>query len=267
MIVWMMMQILVESLPISSSGHVALVQRWYTKLGYTFPLEQIEQINFLLHGPALIIMLFYFFTTWSHMIFGKKNQFQDFGNITMYKKVVKPAIFIGIVDIITFLFWKFEIFKIINFQNLFLTFGFFITVIMLYLTQFIQGNKEVNFRWQHAILLGIAQSVAFLPGISRFATTFFTARCLQYSLDTSFALSFLIQFPLVLAACIKGALQIYHNDVISQQIFNFWTLLGMVALTCISYVIFCFVGKIVQQNKIWYFSVYMILPIILSILI
>lgn len=264
---WIMIQTLVESLPISSSGHVMLVQRWYEKLGYTFAYEQIEQINFLLHGPAFIIMLCYFFTTWSEMIIGKKIEIKDFLSIATYKKAVWPCVFILIVDLITFIFWKLEFLKFAYDQKYFLTFGFVITAIMLYLTQFMQGKEAVTFIWWHAVVLGVAQSIAFLPGISRFAITFFVARLLQYSAYNAFALSFLIQFPLVLAAFIQGSLQIYYNDAISYEIFNFWILLGMVPLTYLSYKIFDVVGQMIIQNKIWYFSLYMLVPIIISCLV
>lgn len=267
MLLWMMLQILIESLPISSSGHVLLLQDWYTKLGYYWPSEQVEQINFLLHGPALAIMLFYFFTTWSYMILGKKIEFQDFFTMRTYQKIFWPFVFIFIADLITFLFWKIKIFQTHYMEQYFLLFGFILTAVMLFVSKFMQGNKEVRFIWWHAIVLGIAQSVALLPGVSRFATTFFAARCLQYSAYNSFVVSFLIQFPLVCAAFMRGSFHIYNNSDIFYQIFNFWMLFAIVFLSFLSYIIFCFVGKIIQQNKIWYFSWYMILPIIISILI
>lgn len=267
MLLWMMIQILIESLPISSSGHVALLQHWYTKLGYYWPYDQVEQINFLLHGPALVIILFYFFTTWSYMVLSKKIEFQDFFKIKNYQKVFRPFVFILIADLITFLFWKIKIFQTPYLEQYFLPLGFIITAVMLFLSKYMQGNKEVNFIWWHAIVLGLAQSLALLPGVSRFAITFFAARCLQYSASNSFAVSFLIQFPLICAGFVKGAFQIYDNADIWNQIFNFWALFAMVCLSFLSYIIFCFVGKMIQQNKIWYFSLYMILPIIISILI
>lgn len=267
MLLWMMAQILIESLPISSSGHVTLLEHWYTKLGYYWPHEQVEQINFLLHGPALVIMLCYFFTAWSCMILGKKVEFQDFFNIANYQKVFRPFMFIIIADLITFLFWKIKIFQTPYLEQYFLSFGFSMTAVMLFLCKFMQGKKEVDFIWWHAIVLGFAQSVALLAGVSRFATTFFAARCLHYSACNSFAISFLIQFPLVCAAFVRCSFQIYHNADIFYQIFNFWTLFAMVCLSFLSYIIFCYVGKMIQQNKIWYFSLYMILPIIISILL
>ncbi len=267
MLLWMMIQILIESLPISSSGHVMLLQHWYTKLGYYWPHDQVEQINFLLHGPALIIILVYFFTKWSYMFLGKKVEFKDFFKIENYQKVFWPFLFIFIADVITFLFWKTKIFQNAYLEKYFLPFGFMMTTIMLFLTKSMQGNKEIKFVWWHAIVLGLAQSIAMLPGVSRFATTFFAARCLQYSEYNSFAVSFLIQFPLICAAFVKGCFQIYHTTDIWYQVFNFWTLFAMVCLSFLSYIIFCFVGKMIQQNKIWYFSLYMILPIIISILI
>ncbi len=267
MFLWILIQIIIESLPISSSGHVALLQRWYTNIGYTWPYEQIEQINFLLHGPALIITLFYFFTTWSIMMLGKKIKLQDFFSIQIYKKIVPVFLFLVIADTITFIVWKLALFRGALIEQYFLPFGFCSTALLLYITRYLHGAKKVDFSVYDAIILGIAQSIAFLPGISRFAITFCTARFLGYTNTDSFAVSFLIQFPLILAAFIKGSLQIYTNEHIFGQIFNFWMLFAMVGLSFISYKIFYMVGELIKENKIWYFSVYMILPIILSILL
>jgi len=267
MLLWIIFQILIESLPISSSGHVMLLQRWYTKLGYLVSSEQIEQINFLLHGPALVIMVFYFFNRWSNMIVHKKIELQDFCKISTYQKFFSPFLFIILADIVTVIFWKMKIFQTKFLETYFLTIGFTITALLLYATKFMQGKKEVGFIWWHGIIIGLAQSFALLPGISRFAITFFAGRYLGYAPDNSFAISFLVQLPLILAACIKGLLEIYDNDLILNQVFNFWTLIAIVPLTYVSYKVMCLVGNLIDQNKIWYFSMYMIIPIVVSILL
>jgi undecaprenyl-diphosphatase len=264
----MIVQILIESFPISSSGHVMLLEKTYQALGFIWPYHDMESIQFLFHISAFFIMLYYFFNQWSVMIFGKKIELLDVIKISSYRKVIRPFIFILIADVITFLFWKSKIANIFYVQKYFLPIGFSITAIMLYLTKNILDKDLKNiFAFSNAVILGIIQGLAFLPGISRFASTFFVARILGYNLKQSFAISFLIQFPLVCAAIVYGSLQIQDSSTIFFENFNLLMLFAMVGMSFVSYKIFSFVGTMIEQNKIWYFSLYMIIPIILAILV
>jgi undecaprenyl-diphosphatase len=284
MFLWMIVQILIESLPISSSGHVMLLEKIYHSLGYSWPYSQLESIHFLFHISAVVIMLCYFFNQWSVMILGKKFELQDLVKISSYQKIIKPFIFILIADVITFFFWKMEVVHVLNVQEYFLPIGFCITAVMLYVTKninnaWIPGSSPrmkregelssslFNFSFLNAVVLGTVQGLALLPGISRFAATFFAARILGYNLKNSFAVSFLIQFPLVCAAILYGCIQIQHSPNIFFEIINLSMIFGMVVMSFVSYKIFCLVGTMIEQNKIWYFSLYMIIPIVLAILV
>ena len=76
---YIFVQIFLESFPISSSGHSALLQQWYSFLYPSFrnPLlsslctgTTIHQDVFdaLLHGPTLIILFFFFFHRWFFLL-------------------------------------------------------------------------------------------------------------------------------------------------------------------------------------------------------
>jgi undecaprenyl-diphosphatase len=264
----MIVQILIESLPISSSGHVLLLERLYQRFGLSWPYDQIESINFLFHASAFAIMFYYFFNQWSIMIIGKKFELQDLIKISNYQKALFPLSFILIADLITFIFWKSGISQIEFIQQYFLPIGFFITAMMLYQTRNI-SNKNLNnkFSFSNAVIFGITQGLALLPGISRFGATFFVARFCKYDLKNSFAISFLIQFPLVCGALVYGYVQMQDNITIMTEIFNLPMLFGMVVMSFVSYKIFGWVGTMIEENKIWYFSCYMIIPIVLAMLV
>ena len=265
MFIWMIFQIIIESLPISSSGHILLLKNIYTTLGYVWQYDYLEHINFLFHLSAIGIMLFYFFNQWSMMVIGKKFEMKDLVKLSTYEKAIKPIIFVLTADIMTFVLWKVDIANYFYIQKYFLPFGFFITAIMLYQTKHMKDKNIKNyFSLYHAILLGLVQGFAFLPGISRFAATFFATRFIGYNLKDSFALSFLIQFPLVCAAVLYAFIQL--QNTIFTGIFNLPMLFGMVVLTFLSYKIFCMVGSLIEKNKIWYFSYYMLIPIMFAIL-
>ncbi len=252
---WILIQIIGESLPISSSGHVQLLQKYFD---VTF--QNFENINFLLHGPTIFLLLFCFFTTWWHLIF--KNKF--------LVNFFKASIFIIISDVITFLFWILNISNVSFIQHYFLPIGFCITAICLYFSRYGKYNKIVSWSVSDAIFLGMVQGICLLPGISRFAGTYAAGLWLGYTRKDAISISFLIQFPLLCAAFLKGMLHICkHVDFVQNISHNFslnLIFLTMLIASLISYALLCWVIRLIEQNRLWYFAFYMIIPIGLSFL-
>ncbi len=239
---WILIQIIGESLPISSSGHVQLLQNYFHA-----SLQNFENIHFLLHGPTIFILLFCFFSQWWNMIF-LKNLFYF-------------ARFIIIADIITFIFWMLNLSKISFMQPYFLPIGFCITACCLYFSKYFNGHKKVSWQVFDAIILGIVQGICLLPGISRFATTFFAGLALGYDRKNAVAISFLIQFPLLCAAFFKELVQM--SDL--ESFLSMPIIFTIVIASVISSALLCWVIKLIEQNRLWYFAFYMIIPISLSL--
>jgi len=280
MFVWMMVQILIESLPISSSGHVQLMHMIYARLGYLVDLQQSELINFVLHGPALIIMFCYFFTTWWRMVVQHDFNIIQFFQLSTYRSMIRPIIFVLCADMVTVAWWCSGVAHFDVAPSWLLALGFCVTAIMLYATRYLsfdtksqsdftQDERQKNVTWslRDALILGFAQGFAFLPGVSRFATTFCIGRWLMYSPRDAFALSFLIQCPLVLAAFVKGIVTIYQDPLLVSHFFDFWMLSGIVGMSFVSYQLLCLVGSMIQHNRLWYFAWYMLLPIMITVLL
>ncbi|MFS8507540.1 MAG: hypothetical protein LVQ75_05700, partial [Candidatus Babeliales bacterium] len=61
------------------------------------------------------------------------------------------------------------------------------------------------------LVVGIAQGLALLPGISRFGSTFVVGRFLGFSSMQSFQYSFLIAWPLMFAAWVKGSYDLFST--------------------------------------------------------
>lgn len=265
----MILQILIESLPISSSGHVALAQRLISYFnGAWLPDSCHETIDFLLHGPALCIMVAYFFSTWWSMIVQTSFSWRQFFTIKTYIKSISAITFVIVADMVTVSLWLSDFAKNIWIQKYFLTFGFGCTALMLWWLQYFSGSKKTEWKLSDAIILGFVQGLALLPGISRFASTVFAGTWLGYNRRDSFALSFLIQLPLVLAAFCKGIVSVMQdNCACSGILFDFYLLFVMVGSTFASYYVLFMVGQILEKNKMKYFAWYMVVPIIISILV
>lgn len=252
LLLWILIQIIGESLPISSSGHVGLMARILKT-----PIENEWMIDFLLHAPTIIILLIYFLPTWWKMIF-QKDSFDNF------KIVFHPALFIIIADLITFFFWMLNLSSIVWIQYYFLPIGFCITAFCLYFSKYGKFHKQLKWSWSDAMILGITQGLCLLPGISRFACTYAVGILLGYDRKNAFALSFLIQIPLLCAAFIKGGLAIINNPLLLQDFLHSQVIFTCMFASLISYKLFCWVARLIEQNRLWYFAFYMMIPICIS---
>lgn len=289
---WIVLQIVLESLPVSSSGHVALMQKYVAKLD-NLPLlnNQLWIVDYLLHGPMIIILLLFFFKIWWQIIlqipFSLKrlkqlvivqssleeksrsgciqNERKEYKkNIKiLWHRIVRVMIFCFIADGITIFFWLFNLIPVIS-----LTTGFMITATLLYLTRYCKERFHVfDMNYIYAILLGLGQSFSFLPGVSRFATTYAVGRFCGYSGRVSFAVSFLIQFPLLIAAFFKGFVAMRKHLEFTRNFFDFKVLFVILAASIISYVLLWYIDSVVKKNKLWQFSWYMLVPIVLTLFV
>lgn len=250
MLLWILIQIIGESLPISSSGHVQLMLRYFHT-----SFQNFENFDFLLHGPTIIILLVCFFTTWWRLIFKEKS----------LKNIFFTACFIIAADVITFFFWKLQLSKLPWIQDCFLPIGFFITIICLYFSQYGTFEKKISWSMRDAIILGIVQGLCLLPGISRFAGTYAAGIWLGYNRKDAVAISFLIQFPLLCAAFLKELLMMYYQPENLQNFVQSWMIFAVAFASLISYALFCWVIKLIEQNRLWYFAFYMMVPMSLSL--
>ena len=60
-------------------------------------------------------------------------------------------------------------------------------------------------RWQDALVIGVAQIVAFVPGVSRSGATMTAGRALGFDRQTAAVFSFLMSMPIIAAALLKEA--------------------------------------------------------------
>lgn len=240
-------QVVLESIPISSSGHVFLLF-FFLKSFTSFQSSDVnnESVEFLLHLPTLLIIGLYFFAPWWQLL----------KDIVHAKK--EALLILGwciLVDSIT-VFW-YCVLSHVGTWWFPLSLGFFITGVCLYSLKHCISDKKQQVTLRNGVIMGMAQGCALLPGISRFGITFFAARWLGFSHKQSFEYSFLIQFPLICAALLKG---FYKIDYLFLQT-HFLTVstLGVFLISgVISYFVLCWVGKVIERGNMWRFCFYLV---------
>ncbi len=222
------LQIILESLPVSSSGNLAL-------LGLILPTT----LNYVTHGATVLI----------YALFFRKKLYTLAFHPLRCKKIIMHAILYGtaalVPTVVCFVFFNYSE------PSFPLRLGFFITTLVLLCTSFdIKENHHLTVA--RACIIGCAQGAALLPGISRLGITWGVGRFLGLSWRTAFNFSCMIEAPLIIAASLKG---IY--DMRGQfSTISLWPCLVYAGAIAVSYALLCSAYKLAYYNRWWIFGIY-----------
>ena len=231
-----------EWLPISSSGLLVIFEELIKLEDKNLNLL----FNIAVHGGSLIAVVIYFL----------KDLFQIFNNYNLIKNIIIatiPVVIAGFLIKITGLNIFLQDIKVVAFATLFFS-------IVLYFSDktkvTIQFNKNISNK--NALLIGLAQVLALIPGTSRSGITISCARFLGFSRVDSAKFSFLISIPVLFAACVLGFSDVVfepNNQIIILITFGFFVSL-ITSLLCIKVFL-----KFVENNSL---TLFVVLRIILG---
>lgn len=229
-----------EWLPISSSGHLALVQMF---LGLKPPLF----FDVMLHFGTLLVVLVFFRRNIINFV--KKR---DFKNDQKGSFLIK--VFLGVIPTAIIGVFFSEIFESF-FNNVFVvSVALLFTGFMLFISKYIRReNKELGFF--QAFLVGIAQGVAIMPGISRSGFTIAVGLLLGVKREEAFKFSFAIFVPAVLGALVKTFIQDFE---MTGAFGTSWLdiLTGTTVATIIGYLSLKLLAKVLAENHFHLFAYY-----------
>ena len=197
-----LVQGIAEFLPISSSGHLAIFQTF-------FHMENVEEsqmlFDVLLHLGTLISVCIVY---WSDIVDVVKELWSMlmglFGKKTEKRLPVRRLILLVILSTIPLVLAVVadDFIEALYSSTLFIGIALLCTGTMLYLSDKLASGKktEKDATWLDAILVGVMQAVAVLPGISRSGSTI-TAGLVR-GFDRKFAVrySFLLSIPAIVGA-------------------------------------------------------------------
>lgn len=229
-----LVQGITEFLPISSSGHLNLLQHF-------FGLTPSLSLDIFLNTATLFSVLFFF-----------KNQIKYFFDNLHYIIVASiPAALVGIL-------LKHQVENIFSDINL-LPYFFLITSALLISTKFIKSKTESKLNYKTALIIGIMQAVAILPAISRAGATITTGLWLGLAPVDAFNFSFCLFIVASLGTIVLDYKNLFMTTNFSPVMLStfFVTFLsGIVALYLLK--------KVLASKNMWYFGVYtLILSLIL----
>ncbi len=226
-----------EWLPISSSGHLALFQQYFhtgTPVIY----------DIMLHVATLIVIFIVFWDEILKMIKAvlRFDFSSDHGRLALFIIIGSiPTAIIGLL-----------------FQNMFL--GLFTNVtaigvalvingIILSLTKHSRGSRKLT--WVDSLIVGAAQGVAIIPGLSRSGLTISAGLFRGVERRTIAAFSFLLAVPAII-----GAALLESRDLVVGSLNYSALAVSMLVSMVVGYFALKFLLKLVLNKKLYVFAYY-----------
>jgi undecaprenyl-diphosphatase len=227
------LQIILESLPISSSGHLKM-------FGFSLP----DSIDRLTSGVTIIVLLIYFY---KDIIYWLKE------SVIHPRKILSFLMLLYMATSVTvFLYSCIQL--IIPVFPIWI--GFFITACSLFSLVWRIDQRRNIITYRSFFILGFVQGIASLPGVSRLATTYVAATWLGFEPAIAFRLSCALQVPLFLAGFLEGLYSVWHEKVFWA--FNIHQILMILGAMIIAYSLLWFIERLMKSYRLWYFGWYML---------
>jgi undecaprenyl-diphosphatase len=235
---------LTEFLPVSSSGHLELGK---AILGDdSIPQESLLFTVVLHFATALSTIVIFRKDIWSLLKGILKFQWNE--DLQFASKIalsMLPAAIIGFT-------YESELAEMFGGNIKLVGFMLIITALLLYLADKAKNtNKNVSF--SNAIVIGVAQAIAMLPGISRSGATISTSVLLGNDKTKAARFSFLMVVPLIFGKIAKDIL----SGELTYDAQNFTSLsIGFIAAFVSGLFACTWMIALVKKSKLVYFSIY-----------
>jgi len=251
---------LTEYLPVSSSGHLAIGQ-------YLFGVDPEKALDFtiIVHIATVLSTCL---ILWKEIVWLFKDLFKFKWNDGT--KYVVNILISMIPVMIVGLFFKDKVEEIFGSGLLVVGICLMVTAALLAFSYFAKPRQKENISPLHAFVIGIAQAVAVLPGLSRSGSTIATGLLLGNKKEKLAQFSFLMVIPPILGEALLDAKDLFFPaaDAVASVSTPTWVLLiGFIA----AFVTGCFACKwminLVKKGKLIWFSVYCAIVGLLTIVL
>lgn len=235
---------LTEFLPVSSSGHLEIGK---ALLGDKSIPEESLMITVVLHFATALSTILVFRKDVAEIFRGLFSfQWNDETKFTV--KIILsmiPAVIVGLM-------FEEELEALFGGELTFVGFMLLITSLLLWLADKAKHTgKPVSYK--DSIVIGIAQAIAILPGISRSGATISTSVLLGNDKAKAARFSFLMVVPLILGKIAKDLLS---GDLTDTTIEPMPLLAGFIAAFIAGYAACTWMITLVKKSKLSYFAIY-----------
>ncbi|MDR1973064.1 MAG: undecaprenyl-diphosphate phosphatase [Bacteroidales bacterium] len=239
---------LTEFLPVSSSGHIEIGKA-------LFNIHTTDDLLFtvVVHGATVLSTIVVFWKDIASLFCGLfKWRNPETNRINDSTSYVAKILLSCVPVIIVGLFFKDTVELFFGSGLMLVGVMLLVTAALLTLAQFLASGKY-SIRYKDAFIIGIAQAMAVLPGLSRSGTTIATGLLLGNKREEIARFSFLMVLIPIIG---ENVLELFSGDFLSSSIGLLPLMTGFVA-AFISGLFACkFMINIVRKGKLLYFAIY-----------
>lgn len=247
-----------EPIPISSSGHLIIAQHL---LGI-----EIKDLSFevIVNTASLIAVILVYknqiarlsVSSYQYIVKREETKKDDF-NLVIYLIIgTIPAALLGLL------------FNDFIGENLKSTFtvgiALLLTAISLFLIRNIKGTKDMKkIGWKEALLVGLGQSIALIPGVSRSGATVVTGMLTGMNRDTALMFSFLLYIPVSFGASILEIPDMFSQHITTDYLIAY--AVAFLASLIGTYFALKWFIDVMKKGKLIYFSIYCLFLAIITL--
>ena len=241
-----LVQGLTEYLPVSSSGHLAIGS-------HLFGLEGAENLAFtvLVHVATVMSTLV---ILWSEIDWIVRGLFKcELNAETKYAlNIVVSMVPIGIVGV----FFKYKVEEIFGSGLLVVGCMLLVTAVLLTFSYYAKPRQKEHIGWLDALIIGLAQACAVMPGLSRSGSTIATGLLLGNKKEILAQFSFLMVIPPILGEALLDVMKAVKGEDTFGGIDTLPLVVGFVAAFLSGCVACRWMIDIVKKGKLVYFGIY-----------
>ena len=244
-----LVQGITEFLPISSSGHLVLLEHFCGLEGdFLF-------LNVLLHVATLFAVILYYRKTIWHLITHPLCQMNKYLVIATIPAVIFVVLLGGIVD---------TVLSSITFVGI----GFLLTAVFLTVAVIMSKRTTTpsQLNYKNVLVMGVSQAFAVFPGLSRSGTTLAFGLTAGIERQTALDFSFLMSIPIIFASLVY---QLIFADfsTIFMDINLIGTIIAFVTAFFSALLGLILMKKVVKNINLIYFVPYLIILGFLTIIL
>ena len=238
---------LTEYLPVSSSGHLAIGQAF-------FGMDNGEENLMFTVAVHIATVLSTLVVLWREIewLFKGVLKFEMNAETKYLLNIVVSMIPVGIVGV----FFKDQVEEAFGSGLLLVGFCLLITASLLIFSYYSRPRQKEDSSWKAALIIGIAQAVAVLPGVSRSGSTIATGIMLGNKKEKLAQFSFLMVIPPILGEALLDVLKAVKGEAVMGSIELIPLLVGFLA----AFISGCLACKLminlVKRGKLIYFGIY-----------
>ena len=254
-----LLQGLTEFLPVSSSGHLEIGQALLGTSG-----EENLTFAIVVHAATVLSTLVILWKEVAQLFRGtfttpKWNEDKNY--VAMILVSMIPVFVVG-------MFFKEQVEGLFGSGLLVVGICLCVTAVLLYFSEWLSKRRagighEVGYK--DAIIIGLAQAVAVLPGLSRSGTTIVTGLLCGVKKESVTKFSFLMVLIPILGEAFLELLDVLSGEVVAGSLGIMPLLVGFVAAFLSGCLACRFMINIVRRQKLIYFAIYCLCAGVFSI--